>query len=264
MRTLSHEPVPPEPVPHELVLSGVSVRYGESLAVADASLTFSGGQVNAVVGPNGAGKSSLLLAAYGSVAATGRVMLDGEEIGGLSAARRAARGLALVPQGRQIFPRLTVRENLQVMADTLGLPGGEVESALDRFPVLRERARALAGVLSGGEQQMLAVSRALMGSPKALLLDEMSTGLAPLVVAELMDTARRLAEEGTVVVVVEPSIGAVRDRLDRGYVLLRGQVSEPVEGGVELDAAYQHAMGVTVAGSPEGAMRQAVSRQGGT
>ncbi len=246
-------------LPHELILSGVSVRYGESVAVADASLTFTGGAVTGVVGPNGAGKSSLLLAAYGSVAATGRVTLDGEDIGGLSAARRAARGLALVPQGRQIFPRLTVRENLQVMADTLGLPGGQVETALDRFPVLRERARALAGVLSGGEQQMLAVSRALMGSPKALLLDEMSTGLAPLVVAELMDTARRLAEEGTVVVVVEPSIGAIRDRLDRGYVLLRGRASDPVEGGRELDAAYQRAMGVT-AGSAE---PHAVSPPGG-
>ncbi|WP_207943318.1 ATP-binding cassette domain-containing protein [Actinomadura sp. KC345] len=242
-------------------MSGLSVRYGESVAVADASLTFTGGEINAVVGPNGAGKSSLLLAAYGSVAATGRVTLDGEEIGGLSAARRAARGLALVPQGRQIFPRLTVRENLQVMVDTLGLSRGEVESALDRFPVLRERARALAGVLSGGEQQMLAVSRALMGSPKALLLDEMSTGLAPLIVAELMDTARRLADEGTVVVVVEPSIGAVRDRLDRGYVLLRGQASDPVAGGRELDAAYQRAMGVTVAGRPEEAVRQAVPPQ---
>ncbi|MGW5410194.1 ABC transporter ATP-binding protein [Actinomadura geliboluensis] len=226
-------------------MQGVSVRYGESVAVADASLTFTGGAVTGLVGPNGAGKSSLLLAAYGSVAATGRVTLDGEDISGLSAARRAGRGLAIVPQGRQIFPRLTVRENLQVMADTLGLKGAEVETALDRFPVLRERARALAGVLSGGEQQMLAVSRALMGSPKALLLDEMSTGLAPLIVAELMDTARRLAEEGTVVVVVEPSIGAIRDRLDRGYVLLRGQVTGPVEGGRELDAAYQRAMGVT-------------------
>jgi branched-chain amino acid transport system ATP-binding protein len=247
---------------HELVLEGVSVRYGESIAVADASVTFAGGAVTAVTGPNGAGKSSLLLAAYGSVAATGRVVLDGEDVGGLSAARRAARGLALVPQGRQVFPRLTVRENLQVMADTLGLPGAEVEAGLDRFPVLRERARALAGVLSGGEQQMLAVSRALMGSPKALLLDEMSTGLAPLVVAELMDTARRLADEGTAVVVVEPSLGAIRDRLDRGYVLLRGTVSGPVDGGRGLDAAYQRAMGVTAGAGPADAAREAVSQRG--
>lgn len=250
---------------HELTLRGLSVRYGDAVAVADASVTFTGGTVTGLVGPNGAGKSSLMLAAYGSVAANGAVELDGEDISGLSAARRASRGIALVPQGRQIFPRLTVRENLQVMADTLGLPGAEVEEALDRFPVLRERARALAGVLSGGEQQMLAVSRALMGSPKALLLDEMSTGLAPKVVAELMDTARRLAESGTVVVVAEPSIGAIRSRLDRGYVLLRGRASAPVEGGEALDAAYQRAMGVTAGEAEEksGDPRHAVSPQGG-
>ncbi|MFF5257778.1 ABC transporter ATP-binding protein [Actinomadura viridis] len=248
---------------HELSVSGLSVRYGDSVAVSDVSLTFPGGAVSAVVGPNGAGKSSLLLAAYGSVASTGRVTLDGEDVSGLGAARRSGRGLALVPQGRQIFPTMTVRENVQVMADTLGLPGGEVETTLDRFPVLRERARALAGVLSGGEQQMLAVSRALMGSPKALLLDEMSTGLAPLIVAELMDTARRLADEGTAVVVVEPSIGAVRDRIDRGYVLLRGRASEPVDGGRALEAAYQHAMGVTVAEKPGEAVRHAVSQRNG-
>ncbi|QKG19151.1 ABC transporter ATP-binding protein [Actinomadura verrucosospora] len=247
---------------HELAVSGLSVRYGGSVAVADAGLTFPGGKISAVVGPNGAGKSSLLLAAYGSVPATGRVTLDGEDVSGLGAAGRARRGLALVPQGRQIFARLTVRENLQVMADTLGLPGEEVETALDRFPILRERRRALAGVLSGGEQQMLAVSRALMGSPRALLLDEMSTGLAPLIVAELMDTARRLAEQGTVVVVVEPSISAIRDRLDRGYVLLRGRASEAIDGGRDLDAEYQRAMGVTAPRPPHGAAHDTVSPGG--
>lgn len=218
------------------------MRYGESIAVADASVTFSGGVVSALTGPNGAGKSSLLLAAYGSVAASGRVLLDGEDIGGLSAARRAGRGLALVPQGRQIFPRLTVRENLQVMADTLGLPGGEVEGALDRFPVLRERARALAGVLSGGEQQMLAFGRALMAGPRVVLLDEPSMGLAPIMVDTVMAAVRAIADRGIAVAMVEQNATAlaIADEasvLERGRVVLTGPAAE-LAGDPRLERAF--------------------------
>ena len=148
------------------------------------------GAVTALVGPNGAGKSSLLLAAYGSVPSTGTVFLDGEEVSGLRTAARARAGIAMVPQGRQLFPRLNVADNLQVMAELLRLPRSAVDEAIDRFPILRTRLRSLVGVLSGGEQQMLVVTRALMGSPRVMLLDEMMTGLAPLIVRELADTVR--------------------------------------------------------------------------
>ncbi len=227
------------------------MNYGSAKALATVDAAFPSGAVNAVVGPNGAGKSSLLQAIYGSVPATGRIQLDGRDISAMTASGRAGHGIALVPQGRQTFPRLSVRENLQVMADFLKLGKDRVESALDRFPVLRERARSLAGVLSGGEQQMLAVSRALMTRPSVLLLDEMSTGLAPLVVADLLRTVRLLAEEGTIVVLAEPSLGPMRRHVDSGYVLLRGGVVAHAEDGDALQGAYERALGVA-AGAPDG------------
>jgi branched-chain amino acid transport system ATP-binding protein len=228
----------------ELVAEAVAVRYGRATALAGVDLTARSGSVTAVVGPNGAGKSSLLLALYGSVAASGRVVVDGEDLTSLSATSRARRGVAIVPQGRQLFPRLSVRENLQVMADLLKLGKREVDTALDRFPILRERARSLAGVLSGGEQQMLVVSRALMGEPRVLLLDEMTTGLAPRIVQQLGETVRSLAAGGVAVVAAEPSIAPLRRVIDRGVVLVRGEVVARAETASDLDRAYQHAMGV--------------------
>jgi branched-chain amino acid transport system ATP-binding protein len=156
---------------HELTVSGLSVRYGGASALADVSLTAPGGKVTALVGPNGAGKSSLLLAAYGSVPATGTVLLDGEDVSKLAPAARARAGIAVVPQGRQLFPRLNVLDNMRVMAELLRLPSSAVDEAIDRFPILRTRARSLVGELSGGEQQMLVVSRAHRCSPKVLLRD---------------------------------------------------------------------------------------------
>jgi branched-chain amino acid transport system ATP-binding protein len=233
---------------HELAVRGLTVRYGGASALSDVSLTVPGGKVTALVGPNGAGKSSLLLGAYGSVAATGSVLLDGEEVGRLAPAARARAGIAVVPQGRQLFPRLNVLDNMRVMAELLRLPASAVDEAIDRFPILRTRARSLVGVLSGGEQQMLVVSRALMGSPRVLLLDEMMTGLAPLIVAELARTVAGLAADGVAVLLAEPAIGAVRDIIDRGYVLVRGSVAASVEtGGQALDEAYRTAIGVTLA-----------------
>jgi branched-chain amino acid transport system ATP-binding protein len=235
-------------MPHELRLEGVSVRYGHASAATDVSLTVPGGAVTALVGPNGAGKSSLLLAAYGSVAATGRVFLDGDEVSRLKPAVRARAGIAIVPQGRQLFPRLNVADNLQVMAELLRLPRSAVDTALDRFPILRTRLRSLVGVLSGGEQQMLVVSRALMGSPRVLLLDEMMTGLAPLIVQELLRTVTELASEGVAVLMAEPALGAVRPAVDRGYVLVRGGlVASSEDGGDTLDAAYRTAIGAVTA-----------------
>jgi branched-chain amino acid transport system ATP-binding protein len=231
--------------PHELRLEGLTVRYGHAGAVTGLDLVAPGGAVTALVGPNGAGKSSALLAAYGSVPATGKVFLDGEDVSRLKPAARARAGIAVVPQGRQLFPKLNVADNLQVMAELLRLPRSAVDAAVDRFPILRTRMRSLVGVLSGGEQQMLVVTRALMGSPRVLLLDEMMTGLAPLVVRELLGTVTGLAREGVAVLMAEPALGAVRGAVDRGYVLVRGEVVATCEdGGRPLDAAYQAKMGV--------------------
>ena len=231
---------------HDLAARDVTVRYGKAIAVRGVSFEAPGGSVTAVVGPNGAGKSSLLLALYGSVRAGGAVEVDGTDVSRLRATDRARAGIALVPQGRQLFPRLTVRENLQLMADLLKLDRGTVGEALDRFPILRQRSRSLAGVLSGGEQQMLVVSRALMGSPRVLLLDEMTTGLAPMVVADLGETVAQLArEQGTAVVLAEPSLGAIRRVVDRGAVLIRGEIAAEATGPDALDDAYRAAMGVS-------------------
>ncbi len=157
-----------------------------------------------------AGKSSLLLSIYGSVPGGGSVQLDGRDVTSLPPLERARLGLVIVPQGRQFFPRLSVRENLVVMADLVGAPPDAVEHALDRFAILRERANSRAGVLSGGEQQMLVVARALMKQPKVLLLDEMMTGLAPLIVERLGEMLRQLATDGIAVLMAEPELGARR------------------------------------------------------
>jgi branched-chain amino acid transport system ATP-binding protein len=215
---------------HELRVEGLTVRYGHSNALSDVDLAVPGGKVSALVGPNGAGKSSLLLAAYGSVAASGKVFLDGDDVSGLRPAARARAGIAIVPQGRQLFPRLNVADNLQVMAELLRLPRSAVDEAIDRFPILRTRLRSLVGVLSGGEQQMLVVTRALMGKPRVLLLDEMMTGLAPLIVRELADTVAALARDGVAVLMAEPALGASRRVIDRGSVLIRGAVVATEDG----------------------------------
>jgi branched-chain amino acid transport system ATP-binding protein len=150
-----------------------------------------------------------------------------------------------VPQGRQIFPTLSVTENLAVFAEVLGADAAAIDAALDRFPRLRERAATLAGNLSGGEQQMLAVTRAMMTDCRVLLFDEMTTGLAPLIVQQLLAVARGLADDGAVVVMAEASTSTIRKDVDAGVVLLRGQVVDRVEGGAALDAAYRSAMGIS-------------------
>lgn len=223
------------------------MRYGRATALASADIVIPYGKVTGLVGPNGAGKSSLLLALYGSVEASGRVYLDQTDVSRMPAVARARLGIAFVPQGRQLFPLLTVRDNLRVMAELLKLDPRSIEEALDRFPILRVRERSLAGVLSGGEQQMLVVSRAMMGSPRVLLLDEVATGLAPLIVQSLAETFQRLAEGGLAVLYAAPEIGAVRDRIDRGYVIVRGVLVACEEsGGEPLDTAYRSAMGLAL------------------
>lgn len=230
---------------HQVSLQGLGVRYGPAIALANVDLHFVPGQINAVVGPNGAGKSSLLQAIYGAVDTTGTVTMGGRDISKLRPAQRAVAGIGLVPQGRQIFPTLTVRENLVVFGEVLKSEAADVDTALGRFPRLVERSSTLAGNLSGGEQQMLAVSRALMTDCSVLLFDEMTTGLAPLIVQQLMAVAHELADAGSTVILAEASIGALKPDIDRGVVLMRGAVYGEADGGEAVDAMYRTAMGLT-------------------
>lgn len=232
------------PVARGLGVHNLTVQYGPVVALSGAEITFPPGKVTAVVGPNGAGKSSLLQALAGAVPSTGTVTLDGQDISSVKPAARARKGIGLVPQGRQIFPTLTVTENLAVFAEVLGLGSEAIQTALERFPRLHERRSTFAGNLSGGEQQMLAVTRAMMSECKVLLFDEMTTGLAPLIVEQLLAVARELAADGAAVVMAEASSGVIRDEVDLGIVLLRGSIVDKVQGGHELESAYRTAMGM--------------------
>ncbi|MCQ4126520.1 ABC transporter ATP-binding protein [Rhodococcus erythropolis] len=227
-----------------LELDRVTVRYGSAVAVREVSLVAPAGEVTAIVGPNGAGKTSLAGSIYGSVPATGTIKFDGREIQKLSALDRVRSGFAYVPQGRQLFMRMSVRENLRVGADLLGLKAEAVETAFERFPILRERSESYAGVLSGGEQQMLVLGRALLENPKVLLLDEMMTGLAPKIVAELRALVGGLAAEGVTVIVTEPALTALKSVVDRGYVMQRGELVRECDSAATLDNAYKQSMGV--------------------
>ena len=233
-----------------LEVRDVSVRYAGAEAVAGASLSAMRGTVTAIVCPNGAGKSSLLNALIGSVAARSEaIVIDGEDVSQLKPTARVRAGLVLVPQGRQIFPRLTVRENLQVIADGLGLAQSTVADALVRFPILKERQRFPAGVLSGGEQQMLALARALMTRPKVLLLDEPTLGLAPVIVADVVRTVAELAASGIAIVIAEPSMRLIRGHIARGFVMLRGRIIAVTDNAADLEREYLRFMGMSHATS---------------
>ncbi|NKR40846.1 ABC transporter ATP-binding protein [Prescottella equi] len=227
-----------------LEVTHLKVRYGSAVAVDGVSFTAPSSTVTAVVGPNGAGKSSLFGAVYGSVRGTGQVMMDGRRVDGMSALQRVQEGFAYVPQGRQLFMKMSVRENLQVGADLLGLKKDAIDSAFDRFPVLRERSGSYAGVLSGGEQQMLVLGRALLATPKVLLLDEMMTGLAPKIVAELRSLVAGLAADGVTVLVAEPALAALKAVVQRGYVMQRGRIVDMRDDAASLDTAYKQSMGM--------------------
>lgn len=188
----------------------LAVRYGKLTAISDLSLSVAEGERVFISGPNGAGKSSLLSAIAGAVrAAHGRIEMDGEILSGLGAEGIARRGLSMVPEGRRIFAGLTVQENLMVgagMRRDRSAIGDDLETVFTAFPILRDRARSSAGALSGGQQQMLAIGRAIMTNPKVMLVDEPSLGLAPKVVDEVYDRLRQLQDlRGLTLVIVEQS-----------------------------------------------------------
>jgi len=212
-----------------LALEGLQVSYGGIRAVKGIDLNVERGELVCLIGANGAGKTTTLRAITGLArAAAGRIVYDGADIGALRVHEIARRGLALVPEGRGVFAQLTIEENLAMGAyarsDRAGV-AADVERAFTLFPRLKERRRQTAGTLSGGEQQMLAISRALMSRPKLLLLDEPSMGLAPLMVERIFEVVRGIAAEGVTMLLVEQNARLALEVSHRGYVLEGGLVA---------------------------------------
>ncbi len=229
-----------------LDVAELDVRYGRTHAVRGLTLHVAAGEIVTVLGANGAGKSSLLKAIAGAVRpVAGRVLLDGADVTALGAPERVRRGLVLVPEGRQILVSLTVHENLQMGA--YGRRDGDVSRDIaaiyDRFPNLGARRDMAASVLSGGEQQMLAISRALLARPRVMMLDEPSLGLSPLLVARLFALIAELNREGLAILLVEQNTRMALRAASRGYVMELGRVvldgpAERLADNEALAAAY--------------------------
>jgi branched-chain amino acid transport system ATP-binding protein len=208
-----------------LELVGVSSGYGDTTVLRDVSLTVPQGAVVALLGANGAGKSTLLRTVSGLIRPTaGHVLLDGVDVTGSRAHQRTGRGLRHIPEGRGVFRSLTVRENLGLQAER-GREGEAVERAIAAFPILGQRLKQVAGTLSGGQQQMLAMAGAYVRSPKLILVDEASLGLAPLIVDEIFQFLRGLAESGVSLLVVDQFVVRALEISSYAYVLQRGTVA---------------------------------------
>lgn len=212
-----------------LDIRDLATAYGNIEALKGVSLTAEAGKVTCLLGPNGAGKSTLMLSLSGILKPhRGSIRFQGEELLGKSASYIVSRGLALVPENRLVFPGLTVRENLLAGAykrrDSAAITA-DIERFFERFPRLRERDHQLAGTLSGGEQQMLAVARALMSRPKMLLMDEPSVGLAPMIVAEIFQIIEQFHLEGTSILLVEQNVHMAMRVAQKFYLMERGSIS---------------------------------------
>ena len=210
-----------------LEVENISVTFGGVPALRNVSLTVAEHEAVAVLGANGAGKTTLLRAVMGRVAlASGRIILDGTAIEALPTRLRVASGLSLCPEGRQVFPSMSVQDNLLLGAYLA--PGAEAARRLDaiyeKLPVLRARRRELAGSFSGGEQQLVAVGRALMARPRVLLMDEPSSGLSPVAIATIRNILRDVADSGTAILLVEQNVQLAVALTERCYVLNRGVV----------------------------------------
>jgi branched-chain amino acid transport system ATP-binding protein len=210
----------------------IDVFYGDAQALYGLSLQVREGEVVTLVGANGAGKTTTLRAISGLLpVARGEIAFEGRTLLGVPAHRRAELGIALVPEGRELWPQLTVRENLELGAYSKAARrhlSGSLERVYELFPVVKERSRQVAGSMSGGEQQMVAIARALMTRPRLLMLDEPSLGLAPVVVSQVFDTIRRLHAEGLTILLVEQNLKKALEMADRGYVVETGSIS--IEG----------------------------------
>jgi len=230
-----------------LTVSGVHTFYGKIEALRGVDISVEAGEIVTLIGANGAGKSTLLMTICGSPQArTGRVVLEGEDITRLPTYEIMRRGISHAPEGRRIFPRMTVLENL-MMGATIADPGHyaeDLEDAFALFPILKQRQSQRGGTLSGGEQQMLAVARALMSRPRLLLLDEPSLGLAPMIVKQIFDVIREVNEKRRVTIfLVEQNAFHALKLAHRGYVMTNGRITISGTGrellaNPEVRAAY--------------------------
>jgi len=230
-----------------LQLAGVHAHYGHIHALKGVDVDVQVGEIVTLIGANGAGKSTLLMSLFGQPRASGgRIIFDGEDITKLPTHAISRRGIALVPEGRRIFQRMTVMENLQmgaVLADQTNLPV-DLKRMFSLFPILEERCEQRAGTLSGGEQQMLAIARALMARPKLLLLDEPSLGLAPLYIKKIFQIVRELnRDHGMTILLIEQNAHHALRAAHRGYVLQHGQIilsgtGKELLASPEVRAAY--------------------------
>ena len=206
-----------------LDVKNIEVAYGKIVAVKDISLTVNKGEIVTLIGSNGAGKSTTLRTISGLIKPRkGEITFEGTRIDGKPGQEVVELGICHSPEGRRIFPRMSVRENLELGAflrkDKAGI-SEDFDRVLNLFPRLKERVEQRAGTMSGGEQQMLAVSRALMGSPKILLLDEPSMGLAPVLVEMIFETIKKIREQGTTILLIEQNANAALEVADRAYVV---------------------------------------------
>jgi branched-chain amino acid transport system ATP-binding protein len=230
-----------------LEIGDLHVSYGQVDAVRGVSLSLAPGQIVSVIGPNGAGKTTLLAAAMGLLPAKGTLRFEGEDLDGVDVETRVERGLCLVPEKRELFGELSVLDNLMLGAYARRLRGpmlrGRLDSVYARFPRLAERRAQRADTLSGGERQMLALGRALMSSPRLLMLDEPSLGLAPLIVQEILAIVRGLRDDGVSILLVEQNARAALESSDHGYVLETGEIalagaSDQLAGDPRVQATY--------------------------
>lgn len=230
-RNAQHQPL--------LLVDSLTVKYGAIAALRGVSLSVRRGEIVALLGANGAGKSTLMRTLSGLLRpAAGSITFDGISAAALTADRIVRRGVSQVPEGRRVFPTLSVRENLVLGAYTR--PAREVRESLDAafalFPRLKEREGQMAGTLSGGEQQMLAIGRALMARPRLLLLDEPSLGLAPIIVRDIFRALRKIASDGLTILLVEQNARMALRLADRAYVLEHGKVVLEGSAGALLDS----------------------------
>jgi branched-chain amino acid transport system ATP-binding protein len=238
-----------------LSISGLTVRYGAIQAVRGIDLAVEAGEVVAVLGANGAGKSTTLKAVVGLVACGGEVRFDGRTLSGLPTEEIVRKGVTMVPEGRRVFPSLTVAENLALgaAAATDGKAAARNRAEVfELFPILGERREQRAGTLSGGQQQQLAIARALMSQPRLLLLDEPSLGLAPQIVDSIFELILRLKQRGQTILLVEQNVAAALDVADRGYVLANGAITmsgtaSALRASEQVARAY---LGVEVSAAP--------------
>ena len=228
-----------------LQVEDLHVSYGQVDAVRGVSLSLMPGQIVSVIGPNGAGKTTLLAAAMGLLPSKGTLRFEGDDLHALDVEARVERGLTLVPEKRELFGELTVLDNLMLGAYAKRLRSATLKERLQavyaRFPRLAERRAQRADTLSGGERQMLALGRALMSSPRLLMLDEPSLGLAPLIVTEILSIVRGLRNEGVSILLIEQNARAALDCSDHGYVLETGEIALSGESqALASDPRVQH------------------------